>query len=259
MKIKGRNCTLTVTRDGDYYPLPYSEETVREASKGYVLPGVIGRRNREKTVITRRDIEGCFTTRLDYDVVQCLFLLFFYYEDSFDLYADRIFEKIIYKNVKTRGFELRGDNGEAYKLRVDLKGSKETFTDNWPATIPELSWNENRTYRFDGHLVTVDLIKLPLVYRFELNTLIDEKIKYQIKLYFPLSIEHYPVKKRIEKLSIVLDIADSVSLDFYDLFPADELCDINCADDVLCNQTFRIEGPIVFNMRNEKQNMQLVL
>ena len=115
MKIQGRNCTLTVARDGDYYPLPYSEETVREASKGYVLPGVIGRRNREKTVITHKEIEGCFTTRLDVNVVQCLFLLFFYYEDTFDLYADRVFEKIIYKNVKCRGFELRGENREALK------------------------------------------------------------------------------------------------------------------------------------------------
>ena len=106
MMIQGKSCTLTVAKDGYYYPLPYSEETVREASKGYVLPEVIGRRDREKIVITRRDIEGCFTTRLDYDLVQCLFLLFFYYEDSFDLYADRLFEKIIYKYIQLIRFIL---------------------------------------------------------------------------------------------------------------------------------------------------------
>ncbi|WP_338368421.1 hypothetical protein [Treponema bryantii] len=48
MMIQGKSCTLTVAKDGEYYPLPYSEETVRQASKGYALPGVIGIRNREK-------------------------------------------------------------------------------------------------------------------------------------------------------------------------------------------------------------------
>lgn len=57
----------------------------------------------------------------------------------------------------------------------------------------------------------------------------------------------------------MLDIADGVNLDLYNLIPSDELCRINCADTVLCNQTFRIEGPVVFNLRNEKQNIQLVL
>ena len=265
MKIQGRNCTLTVARDGDYYPLPYSEETVREASKGYVLPGVIGRRNREKTVITHKEIEGCFTTRLDVNVVQCLFLLFFYYENTFDLYADRVFEKIIYKNAKCRGFELRGENGEALKLRVDVKSSKDSYVTEWPVNIPNLTWkviagsSPAMTYTFDGHLVIADFVKLPLVYRFELNASFDEKNSYQIKLYFPLSTEQYPIKNSIEKLSLVLDTADGVNLDLYNLIPSDELCRINCADTVLCNQTFRIEGPVVFNLRNEKQNMQLIL
>ena len=48
MKIQGRACTLTLAKDDEYYPLPYSEETVRQRSKGYFLPAVIGKRNREK-------------------------------------------------------------------------------------------------------------------------------------------------------------------------------------------------------------------
>ena len=43
MKVQGRDCTLTVAKDNEYYPLPYSEETVRQTSKGYVLPGVIAK------------------------------------------------------------------------------------------------------------------------------------------------------------------------------------------------------------------------
>ena len=65
MMIQGKSCTLTVAKDGYYYPLPYSEETVRTASKGYALPGVIGERNREINVITGKTIEGCFAALTD--------------------------------------------------------------------------------------------------------------------------------------------------------------------------------------------------
>ena len=51
MKIQGRDCTLTVAKDDIYYPLPYSEETVRETSKGYVLPPVIGKRGTGKSML----------------------------------------------------------------------------------------------------------------------------------------------------------------------------------------------------------------
>lgn len=84
MKVQGRDCTLTVAKDDEYYPLPYSEETVRQASKGYALPGVIGIRNREKRIITGRTILGCVVTRLEELTVQALFLLLFYREEKFD-------------------------------------------------------------------------------------------------------------------------------------------------------------------------------
>ena len=32
------------------------------------------------------------------------------------------------------------------------------------------------------------------------------------------------------------------------------MVDINCADTVLCNQSFRITGPLIFNIRNENEN-----
>ena len=84
MKVQGRDCTLTVAKDNEYYPLPYSEETVRQTSKGYSLPGVIGIRNREKRIITGRSIEGCFVTRLEYQNLPPLFLLLFNSAESFD-------------------------------------------------------------------------------------------------------------------------------------------------------------------------------
>ena len=259
MKIQGRDCTLTVLKDNEFIPLPYSEETVRLTSKGYKLPSCIGRRNREICIETGKMIQGCFVTRLEYLCTKALFLLQFYNEQTFDLYADRIFEKIIYKNAVIKSFELRGDNEEAFKMRLDLGSSEDSYTDSWPVNIPSMSWTRCRTYYFDGHKVTADLKELPLVYRFELTGEFRETSSYKIKLYFPLSDEQYPVKNKIEKVSFILDTKDGVSIDIYDLEPDGEMVDINCADTVLCNQSFNITGPVVFNVRNEKEYLQIVL
>ena len=158
MNVQGRDCTLTVARDGELIPLPYSEETVRQTSKGYSLPGCIGERNRELTVVTGKIIEGCFITRLEYLNVLSLFLLFFNSSEMFELYADRIYEKVIYKNLLPKSFELRAENGEAFKLHLDVNSTYDSFTSSWPVTIPSLKWEQKRTYLFDGHIKSTNII-----------------------------------------------------------------------------------------------------
>lgn len=44
---------------------------------------------------------------------------------------------------------------------------------------------------------------------------------------------------------------EGIWLDLYDLVPISDLCDINCADTVLCNVT----GIMVFNIRNAEKNL----
>ena len=260
MNIQGRDCTLTVARDDEFIPLPYSEETVRLASKGYSLPGCIGERNREKTVVTHREIEGCFVTRLEYLNVLPLFLLFFNSSERFDLYADRGFEKTVYKNVLPQSFELRADNKDSFKIKVNVKSSRESYMTEWPLNTPKLEWNDTgRTYFYDGHFVTADLQTLPLIYRFELNGSFTEKTNFKITLYFPLSENHYPTQGRIEKLNILIDHTDGISVDLFNLVPVTDLCDINCPDTVLCFQTFNILGDVILNIRNQEQNTHILL
>ena len=259
MKVQGRDCTLTIAKDGEYYPLPYSEETVRTASKGYALPGVIGLRSREKLVENGKAITGCVVTRLEYNNILALFLLLFYSNDKFDILVDRVCEKLIYKNVSVKDFELRAENNEPLYFRLDVKDNDDSFTTGWDITTPYLPWSECRTFYYDGHSVIADLKKLPFVYRFELTGKFTEKAKYQITLYFPLSTEHYPTQNKIEKLSITLDQRLGIWLDLYDLKPLDDMADINCADIVLCYQKFEVTGIVVFNIRNSEQNTQVVL
>ena len=128
MKLQCIDCTLTIAKEDEYYPLPYSEETVRQASKGYALPGVIGIRNREKRIITGRTIQGCVVTRLEELSVQALFLLLFYREEKFDLLADRVAYKVIYKNLSIKDFELRGENKAPLYLRLDVQEHDDSYT-----------------------------------------------------------------------------------------------------------------------------------
>lgn len=259
MKVQGRDCTLTIAKDGEFYPLPYSEETVRTVSKGYALPGCIGRRNREKIVETGKSICGCVVTRLEYNNILALFLLLFYSNDKFDILVDRVCEKLIYKNVSVKEFELRGENGEPLYFRLDVKDSDDSYVDDWPIAMPALPWSDCRTFYYDGHSVIADLKKLPLVYRFELTGKFTEKARYQITLYFPLSTEHYTTQNKIDKLTITLDQCLGIWLDLYDLKPLDDMADINCADTVLCYQKFEVTGIVVFTIRNANQNTQVVL
>lgn len=259
MNIQGKDCTLTVAKDGELIPLPYSEETIRLASKGYVLPGVIGERNREKQVITGETIQGCFVTRLEYLNVLPLFLLLFKPDDKFDIYTDRVCEKTIYKYLTVKEFELRAENKEAFHLKIEVDSNDDSFVTQWPVTIPELKWEQKRTYTFDGHNVIADLKTLPLIYRFELTGSFTEKSKYQIKLYFPLSKEHYPQQKKIEKLEIQIDNSDGIKIELTDLQPVGNMIDINCIDTVLCSQIFSISGSSLIQVRNKKNHYSLLL
>ena len=250
MNIQGKDCTLTVAKDGELIPLPYSEETISQTSKGYTLPGVIGERNREKQVITGESIQGCFVTRLEYLNVLPLFLLLFKPDDKFDIYTDRVSEKSIYKNLTVKQFELRAENKEAFHLKIEVDSNDDSVVTEWPVTIPELKWEQKRTYIFDGHNVIANLKTLPLIYRFELTGSFTEKSKYQIKLYFPLSKEHYPQQKKIDKLQIQIDVEDGITIELNDLQPVGNLTDIYCADAVLCSQTYNILGNIKLLIKN---------
>lgn len=257
--IQGKSCTLTVAKDGYYYPLPYSEETVRQASKGYALPGVIGIRNREKLVETGKAITGCVVTRLEYNNILALFLLLFYREEKFDQLADRVAYKVIYKNLSIKEFELRGENKAPLYLRLDVQENDDSYTSSWDINTPSLKWTPNRTFYFDGHNVIADLKVLPLVYRFELTGKYTEKAKYSITLYFPFTDDYFPTQNNIEKLTIVLDVKFGASLDLYDLKPINDMGDINCADTEVCFQKFEVCGIVVFNIRNQEQNTTVVL
>ena len=55
--------------------------------------------------------------------------------------------------------------------------------------------SQPRTFYYEGHSVIADLKNLPLVYRFELTAHYKSDARITLKLYFPLSAEHYPLSQ----------------------------------------------------------------
>lgn len=132
------------------------------------------------------------------------------------------------------------------------------MTNGWIASGSALAMT-GRTYHYDGHLITINNKTVPLIYRFELSVTYTETSKYKLTIYYPLSTESFPSKNPIEKLTITIDIKDGIWLDLNDLVAAGELVDIKCVDTVLASQSFRIKSNVVFNIRNEKENITVVI
>ncbi len=57
----------------------------------------------------------------------------------------------------------------------------------------------------------------------------------------------------------ISQLKDGIWLDLNDLVAAGELVDINCVDTVLASQSFRVKSNVVFNIRNEKENITVVI
>ena len=53
MRIQGKDCTLTVARDGEFIPIPYSEQVVRLTSNALCL----GEKRLETFVVHKKDSE----------------------------------------------------------------------------------------------------------------------------------------------------------------------------------------------------------
>ncbi|MGN0750921.1 MAG: hypothetical protein ACI4LS_10590 [Treponema sp.] len=57
--------------------------------------------------------------------------MLFYSYDKFDILDDRVCEKLIYKNVSVKEFELRAENKEAFNFRFDVKDNEDSYVDDW--------------------------------------------------------------------------------------------------------------------------------
>ncbi|MCK9170667.1 MAG: hypothetical protein M0P01_09655 [Treponema sp.] len=240
--VYGRDCTLTLRINTDYYPLPYKEETVREEETGYYLDASIKDGNEPAVFIrTGYTVTGCVVTRLETATLQRVLSILSNDSDSFDFIIDRITECRIYEKLTVHDFELRAENGGAFYLKLNVQGTKDSTISDWPINKPHFDWIRGRTLLFDGHTLTAEKEKLPLVYLMSLTGMCRGIRKRQLSLHAPLSSGSIlGTARKMPELTIPLN--GCMRLTCTGLVPVSDLADVDCGDTVLVTRKFRIAG-----------------
>jgi len=153
MTVKGRDCTITIKTTHHEFDVPYSEETIREAVSLLQEEAAIEGDGQCKAIVKKSGVTGCVVTPLTLDTVPLLLYLAFGlagrpyfvsetrnnysckltllpFEDTecFDLIQDRGNERRVFEDCRIHGFELRVENDEAIKLKLDVCGERTAKT-----------------------------------------------------------------------------------------------------------------------------------
>ena len=149
MKVQGRDCSIVIKTSHHEFDVPYSEETIREAVSLLQEEAAIEGDGNCKAIVKKSGVTGCVVTPLTIDTVSLLLYLAFGsagkplyvsqtrnvysnklnllpLEDTecFDLIQDRSFnnERKLFECCKVKSFELRIENDEVVKLKLDICG-----------------------------------------------------------------------------------------------------------------------------------------
>lgn len=153
MKVQGNNCSITIKTTNLIFDVPYSEETIREAVSVLQEEAAIEGDGQCKAIIKKNGVTGCVVTPLTLNTVPFLLYLAFGFAekplfvsgtrntyssklnllpledtDYFDLIQFRGNDKRIFENCRIQGFELRIENKEPIKLKLDVCGEKSAKT-----------------------------------------------------------------------------------------------------------------------------------
>jgi len=153
MNVNGRDCTITIKTTHHEFDVPYSEETIREAVSILQEEASIEGDGQCKAIVKKSGVTGCVVTPLTLDTAPLLLYLafglagrpFFVSEtrnnysckltllpledtECFDLIQDRGNERRVFEDCRIHGFELRVENDEAIKLKLDICGERTAKT-----------------------------------------------------------------------------------------------------------------------------------
>lgn len=257
-RIYGRKCSLSLILDGGTsVSIPYCEETVREAVNGYFLPPALTKKTKSKFIASGRKITGCFITRLDAVCVLPLFKLFLFPRKRFDLIQDHVTVIKKYCQVFCKGFSLYAENEKAFYLKCEIAG--DSLSSAFKIQDKCSPWNKEETFIFYGRNVFIDDCKASLIYRIELKGNLESNSGYELKLYSPLSVEFVPTLENINKVSVSLNLRKNLYIEFHNLIPSHDLCDINCGDSILAMRRFFISGNICIIQKDAENTVELVI
>jgi len=166
MKVQGRDCSIVIKTINHEFDVPYSEETIREAVSLLQEEAAIEGDGNCKAIVKKSGVTGCVVTPLTLDTAPLLLYLafglagrpFFVSEtrnnysckltllpledtECFDLIQDRGNERRVFEDCRIHGFELRVENKEAIKLKLDICGER-SATSYLYSDVPERTKGE---------------------------------------------------------------------------------------------------------------------
>jgi len=188
MKVYGRDCTIVIKTSHHEFDVPYSEETIREAVSLLQEEAAIEGNGQCKAIVKKNGLTGCVVTPLTIGTVPLLLYLamgsvgkpvfisetrnLYRYQldllpmensDCFDLIQDRSInneqltvnnERKLFECCRVKSFELRFENDEIIKLKLDVTGERVPvtylYTDLIQKEKGEIFNSNNVTYKING-------------------------------------------------------------------------------------------------------------
>ena len=188
MKVNGRDCTIVIKTSHHELDVLYSEETIREAVSLLQEEAAIEGNGNCKAIVKKNGLTGCVVTPLTIGTVPLLLYLamgsvgkpvfisetrnLYRYQldllpmensDCFDLIQDRSInneqltvnnERKLFECCKVKSFELRIENDEIIKLKLDVTGERVPvtylYTDLIQKEKGEIFNSNNVTYKING-------------------------------------------------------------------------------------------------------------
>ncbi len=256
--VYGRDCTLTILQDNTYTAVPFSSETLRVAPLRFTEKDSL-LKTKQKVHMYGYEITGCFVSLLTREETIPLLKLIVE-RKPFDIIIKRGSSKLIYKNVKVKGFELRGRIDESIYLKIDVQSSKDSYIDSWDSNTVDIAWVQKNVLNLHHENWHSDNVDLTGVYAFTFTGDYSGNYFYTLNLHSPLYSHKPIIKDTLETIGhACVEIGKVLFIDFNELVPMNTMFDVRVADELLVVPSFLIKNAIVFTFQTETDFYQASL
>lgn len=247
---------MTLLHDGVYTVLPYTAETLHSTNKRIALAETVGTKKREVFQEVGSAISGCFVTLITATNMRELLKLITTPEETFDILMNRGTEKVIYKDLHMKAFELRGQDDENITLKIDIKETDLSYTEAFSQNTPDLTWNSEKTLRYtDYDFASISENAIKGIYRFSFTGNFEKAASYTLQVHSPVMMDSLLASDvRVDELNLhssIMTEDDTVSLTitFTDLFPYRSLGGSDTFGEQLMYRLYQIDGSITIEER----------
>ena len=258
MNIRGKDCTLTLLRDGVYTGLPYLYETMREAPRTYQLAECVGSTKRNTTIETTPTAAGCFATFITPTCAEELFTILKESSSPFSLISNHIYKRTTFKNILIDTFTLKSEIDSETKLLINTTPSHDTMAEETGSTVPEAEANTKDMFRFNGNKISVEGNECSSIYAWSLNGSCKGIKSYTLNIHTPLDTNSVMLtKKRFSRIELRLNKEWKITC--YEIAAKSNLEKIETADEVLAVKEFRVEGIITIEKQTTSEIWSVTL